>query len=347
MATQQSIPLLQEAYESFLTGSSPAPRPQRRFRRFLAFTFLPFCLAYLAMFPLIMIPQLKFDRWGGLKWIPVLDYGFKARGVNADVVIFGDSSAFLGIDPRRVDQELGTRVVIIPNTIGSLPVTGEMALREYLAHNAPPRLIIFYFTPWNLDFTHNENPRLLFEGEEMLLRHGSLREIAAFAWKHPGKLLQFPLQLNSNFGLDSLKQTLANDRGHMTAEDHGHIDYTDAYGPMTSCMLPTAMLSPTRTASIRSLEQRYASPQTRVVVYLAPVPACGNAGVFSDRSFAPLTSRPPAILPASWFATDGLYAHILPPHVAASTQLFIDSMRSTPELNVENAEAAVPVPARR
>ena len=83
------------------TTSEKRPAPAR-FGRYLLLLLLVPGLGYLLMFPLVKFPQLGFDRWGGSKWAPVLDYSYHAAGANADRVIFGDSSAFLGIDPRLI-----------------------------------------------------------------------------------------------------------------------------------------------------------------------------------------------------------------------------------------------------
>jgi hypothetical protein len=331
MALQTTLPHPHEVPEQFLTGPAPEPGSGESspFSRYFAWMLLPFLLLYLAMFPLIMIPQLHFDRWGGLKWVPVLDYPFTVHHQDADVVVFGDSSAFLGIDPRIVDRELHIKAVVLPNTIGSLPVTGELALGSYLAHNRAPRLLVLYFAPWNLDYDHTTDAKFMFEGEETLLRHGSPAAIARFGLAHPLELLAFPFELNSTFGADSLKQTLNTDRARLTAEAFGHISYTDPIAPNHSpCRLPARYLKPTGAATIRSLIARYSSPQTRVVVYLAPIPNCDGAHRVQT-SFPGIQPLPPYILPHNWFASDGLYAHATPEHVPRITQLFIDALRAS------------------
>ena len=287
------------------------------------------CLFYFAMFPLAMLPGLGFDRWGGDKWAPVLDFGFHADCQNADVVVFGDSSAAVGLDPRLIDAEVGTKSVVLPNTVGSLPVTGDMAVRRYLAHNSPPRLLVFYFLPWNLDYQRTGTGKFYFEGEEMLLRNGSWREIAAFARTHPREMLSFPWEMNSMLGMQNILITLRSNRFRETAEARGHIDYANPVGPMSSpCEIPSAYLRQEGSASVRELVRRYATPQTRVAVYLAPIPDCQNAGLLLRRSFAELGALPPRTLPPSSFAEDGLYGHILPGSVAASSRLFAEALRA-------------------
>ena len=78
-----------------------------------------------------------------------LEYGFTASGVNADIILFGESSAVMGIDPRLAARSLGMKVINIPNSLGSLNVTGDMALSHYLRVNRRPKLIVFYLGAWH------------------------------------------------------------------------------------------------------------------------------------------------------------------------------------------------------
>lgn len=301
----------------------------RGYLRYLAWVFALPLLGYLLVFPLVMFPQLGFDRWGGSKWAPVLDYSYRAAPVNADVVVFGDSSAFLGVDPRLIDSQLGTRTVVLPNTVGSLQVTGDMALRRYLANNRPPKAIVFYFTPWDLDFRHSSPPQFVFEGEEVLLRNGSLREIAAYAVHHPRAMLMFPFQMNALVDAHGLKLALTTDRRAQTVAARGHMDYTDPIGPIGSrCTLPAADLHGQNLSPISALMQRYARPGTRVFLYLSPIPGCENAGKLNIPPVQGVQTLSARTLPPEWFAADGLYAHVLPPHVRVETALLADALRA-------------------
>ena len=306
----------------------------RSFRRFVGMLLLVPTIVYIATFPLAMIPALRFDRWGGSKWAPVLNFGFHADHQNADIVIFGDSSAAVGVDPRVLDAQLGIRSVVLPNTLGSLPVTGDMALRRYLEHNTSPRLIVFYFSPWDLDYNQPGGEKFLFEGEQMLLRNGSWHDIASFASAHPLALLAFPWQANSMLGMKNVWMTLRSDRQRDTERARGHIDYNDPAGTLQApCEITAADIRESSSASVEQLMSRYAARGLHVAVYLAPIPACSNSGEITNRDFAPLGAAPPATLPPADFAADGMFAHILPPFVPASSQLFVDALRSRPELS--------------
>ncbi len=258
----------------------------------------------------------------------MLDYAYDKHPQNADVVIFGDSSAFIGIDPKILNAKFGIRSLVLPDTIGSIPVTGDAPLRSYLAHNRPPRLIVLYFSAWNLDFAHIPKFRL-FEGEEMLLRHGSPHEIARFTLHHPTEILQFPFRLYSTFGPKMIRAALHHvNREQETADALGHADYNEARPPLaSSCTIPPEYLAQTGTASVQELQHRYSTPETRVIVYLAPIPDCRNSIVAEDRSYAAVNAAPPIILPAHLFVGDVYYAHMLPGSVLEATEVFAKVLR--------------------
>ena len=275
-----------------------------------------------------MIPSLGFDRLGVSKFGPVLDYGFNARDTNADVVIFGDSSAFIGIDPRVVNAELSVKTVVIPNTVGSLPVLGDMPLQQYLIHNRRPHLIILYFSPWNLDYNDPNRRDLLFEGEEILFRHGSWREIAQFAKRKPVEALMFPFKVYSTLGWTTLSYTLHHrDREQSTDALLGHMDYAFTYPPMiASCKLVANGFWGTQDASVRALVQKYSNARTQVRVYLAPIPGCDDADFALQHTPQKIAPFQPLVLPPSWFVGDEANAHIRPVEVADNSRLFAKTL---------------------
>ncbi|GAA3762259.1 hypothetical protein [Terriglobus aquaticus] len=295
----------------------------RQFARSILWVLAVPLAVYLLTFPLVMMPGSGFSRLGVSKFGPVLDYGYNVRHADADVVIFGDSSAFIGIDPRVVNATLGTKALVIPNTIGSLPVLGDIPLQRYLSHNRPPRLLVLYFAPWNLDYNDPRRHDLLFEGEEVLFRHGSLRDILRFAMRKPAEFLTFPLKVYSTLGWNTLSFTLhQGDREHNTDATLGHMDYAFDFPPMPdTCHLVAHGMWKTGDASVRALMQKLSTPQTQVKVYLAPIPGCSDALYAVEHMGQPIGAKP-LILPPSWFAGDDANGHIRPDHVAENSLLF-------------------------
>lgn len=303
---------------------------RHQFARSLAWLAVIPVVVYLLTFPFVMIPGLGFSRLSISKFGPVLDYGFEARDVNADVVIFGDSSAFIGVDPRIVNAELGVKTMVIPNTVGSLPVLNGMPLKAYLAHNKPPRLLVMYFSAWNLDYNDPRRRDFLFEGEEILLRHGSFTEILQFARRKPFELLTFPFKVYSTLGWNNFTYAIHH-RYVKTGNDVlGHMDFDFKYPPMVApCTISDTFLSQTGDASVQSLVRQFTKAGTKVEVYLAPMPECSHTEAILQRSFRDVGAAKPVVLPPSWFVGDDSDAHIRPAQVAANSRLFAMRLRPT------------------
>ena len=321
--------------------------PKRRYLRYLLWATLIPMLGWIAAFPLVC--SRSYEQWGETQWGPVLEFPYEAGTPDADVVIFGDSSAFLGIDPRLINRQLGINSVVLPSTVGSLPVIGDAPLRVYLAHHRQPKVIALYFSAWNLDFTHTA-PGRLFEGEEMLFRHANAGEIARFELRHPIELIAFPIRLYSTFGSKMVMEILHHkSRAQDTLTSLGHAPYVEPFGPLDDlCRIPSAYLKQFGDQTVRELRARYQKPGTQVMVYLAPVPRCTNSSALRDRSFAALDAAAPVTLPPTNFADDPYYAHIRPPSVPLASELFADALeqelqRSAPQLLPRNNAARLPL----
>ena len=325
--------------EKALSPKLPVRRGQ--FRRALWVTLLVPATVYVAVFALAAglgpgLRSLNLSKFG-----PILDYGYEARGVDADVLIYGDSSAFLGIDPRLVNQELGTRSAVLPNTIGSLPLTRDLALRRYLEHNRRPRVLVLYFAPWNLDYERGKKEFLL-EGEEEILRYGSWREIARAVRSYPLQFLVFPFQTLEPVGMRQLVKALRHEdaeRGPETARAFGHWDYILPYPALSAeCRLRPEYEKSMPHDLIRHLKQKYEAQGMQVIVYLAPIPGCSDSTQVAKDQYGDLQAAPPLVLPPGWFADDSFTAHIRPEHVRETSLIFADRLRALGAFPVRSLE---------
>ena len=245
------------------------------------------------------------------------------------MVIFGDSSALFAVDPVQMSRQLGLKVINLPNTIGGLPVVGDMALRRYLASSRPPRLIVFYFSAWDLDYRSAKGTRL-FEGEEMLVRHGSWRQILQFAIRHPHEAFSFPFRVYSGLGPSGLINLFRPNSAVLEVNGHyGHVANRLPYPPLASnCDIPEAHIHDSRTASVGDLIRKYSTGQTRALLYLAPVPGCRNVDALLARIRAQSGLPHPAVYPPRDFTDDSYYAHLRPSVVPATTELVTLFVRS-------------------
>ena len=293
-------------------------------RYFLLACVIPL-IGMITAFPLVC--SRSYEQWGETQWGPELEFPYTPGTPDADVVVFGDSSAFLGIDPLLVNQELGITSVVLPSTVGSLPVIGDEPLRAYLAHHKKPKLIVLYFSAWNLDFQHVAEGRL-FEGEEMMMRHASWGEIARYAVRHPLEMAEFPLRLYSTFGPKMLMAILQHrSRIHDITAGLGHAPYVPKFGPLTDlCQIPSSLMRQRGDQSVVELRERYTTANTQVMVYLAPVPRCTNSAAV-PLEHTELGAAAPKLLPPSDFAADPYYAHIRPASVPSATKVFAEALR--------------------
>jgi hypothetical protein len=305
-------------------GQTAASSPSRM-RRYLCW-FAGTGAVYFLL-PLVLLRLPSFERWGGTIYGPAMDFGYRTAGMNADVVLFGDSAVLYGVNPSLISRQLGLKVVNLPSTAGSLHVTDDLVLQRYLQNNRPPRLIVFYFPPWELDY-HAEPSQALFEGEEMLLRHGTLRQIAAFTRKEPS-ILQFPLQFYVNSPKVALMAALRHqDRTTSIETTMGHMDTQVSRTHLTRpCMIPQRFVDPSGIASVEELAARYRSPARRILIFLAPIPACGNASELIGRTYDRVPAAPPREMSPELYLADPYYIHLDPSAVPAASKALAEAIR--------------------
>ncbi len=295
-------------------------------RYLLVLIVIPLAL-YFPPFYLVLTPS--YERWTRAPGSPVLDYAYQTAGMNADVVMFGESAVKQGIDPSLVSQEIGARVVNLPGSLSTLLVENDLPLRYYLAHNQPPRVIVIFLTAWNFDYEHvDASKEPLYDGEEMLLRHGTKREVLEFFRRYPAYSLQFPLMFyrtNTNHYL--LNRSVIDEQAAQVVRTHGHSDTIGVVHDDASCMIPERLIARIRYGNVAELVRRYSTPQTHVMLYEAPIPGCVNADQVVARAKSAIPAPPPRIFPADWFLDDGVYAHVFADHVPAATEEFIKALR--------------------
>ena len=300
-----------------------------RLRRYV-FWLLAFT-ATIWLLPFILVRLPGFLRWSGSNYGSMLEYSFASSDANADVVIFGDSSALFGIDPLQMSAKLGLKTINLPNTMSSLPVTDDMALRQYLAHSAPPRLIVFYFAPWNLNFSNIDNPDQLFDGEEMLLRHGTLQQVASYTASHLRELAMFPFKFyTANSVTRSFTHLLHWHQIPPIAPAMGHadLDLPSSKIMKAPCELKVRVPREAPFDSVEALAKRYGTEKTKVLVYMAPIPSCANAQILATLPYSTLPAAPPKEMDPSNYDDDGYFTHLDRHGVPEATNSLIAAVRS-------------------
>ncbi len=295
------------------------------FHRYLVTMLGLLVVLYCAPFALVRLPN--FDQWSGSPYSQPLNYAFKTGGENADVVLFGDSTLLHGVDPTQMSAALGVKVILLPSIAATLRELDDLALRRYLKANRAPRLIVLYFAPWDLDYSHSTFPIGTYDARELLARQGTAEEIFGYARRHPFQSMQFPFQFylingRVNFferpypeiGLEAERT-----RGHMTNPQQTRLD--------SNCTFPEILAGDALDESAKELGQRYGTSETKILYFIAPIPNCRNAAEVATRSYGGLPAGPPRVLPAEMFSSDAVVLHPLGSAVPRVTQNLIDAVR--------------------
>ena len=301
-------------------------RDDRRMLRYLLTVAGVMGLLYLA--PFFLAKSSVYDRVNPSFYAKPLNYAFETAGQNADVVIFGDSTALLGINPKQMSAGLGVKVLNLVNTQPSLVVNDDMSLRHYLRGNHAPKLLVFYFAPWDFDYGHNDfNSRPTYEGEELLLRHGTLQEISSFVDKHPHEVVLFPLKFYGTAWQFTMHRVAKPNQEAQLTATLGHIDNTDPSILKAPCLFPQYLVDNVRFSWVHDLGARYRSPETKILFYVAPVPACENVSAVVERPYDQLPASRPRQVPPEFFMNDVRFIHPRATAVPELTNNLIEAVR--------------------
>jgi hypothetical protein len=310
--------------------ANPAPRNLRRpCANIPAFAWgFVAVVVVLYLSPLVLLRMPGFQSWNTSQPAVEQDYIFTTPHIDADIVLLGESSAEFGLDPRQVSAALGLRTVNLTNTLATLPVIGRLELDRYLSQNKRPRLLIFYLAPWDLDFF--QSPLARYEGEELLLRHGSASDILAYTWHHGTEMLNFPLQFYAfNTPFDAGRRHWPAATNKVVIQQLGHASLGAEKAPLSpTCTFPDHILAQSgKTASIDALLQEYRTSADQVILYLAPIPRCAGYATLLMGPYSRLDTAPSQVLPAEDFGDDGYYAHPVPSAVGTVTQQLIEVLQ--------------------
>lgn len=308
--------------------STKAPAEHRfHFRRYLWIVAVVVLAGYLLPFAIERIPGV--ESYMGSPFSPALEYGYTTNGVNADVVIFGDSAAMINLDPVAMSKALGLKVINLPNTASSLEITHEAVLRHYLAHNKAPKLIVLYLALPTFDYKHMGEPLVIYEGQEMLASHGTAAETLAFARHRPWDELVYPLRFYSVAPITGLQGALLHrPRTPQVMLAQGHFDPMAHHATMPDapCTLPVPAAY--RTASAQDFVAEFTTSATQVLPFVSPVPDCEGSAKAVSMPFPGLDVAPPKIMPRTDYKMDNSMVHLLVESVPEATASLTDAVRA-------------------
>ncbi len=225
-------------------------------------------------------------------------YGMRLRGANCDVVVYGDSSALVGVVPSVIEEKTKLKTCNIAEIAGVQRFGGMMVPDTYVEHNARPRYMVFLYVPENMTEASRWLEVAPFEGILFRLQN---RPDAAF-WKAMAKnpdMFISALEAGFRIGVQGLFVHPA----HMRDTQQGRLQEP---GPdLTQCSPPIAVRSPDA-AWLAYLRQRYSVGGTRVLIDVTPEPPCDSTRAFYDAKFTPgLLDTKLGTLPLTMYANTG------------------------------------------
>jgi hypothetical protein len=243
-----------------------------------------------------------FVNHSGNTYLANLGWGATLEQANCDVVIYGDSSALVGLDPAIIQRRTGLSTCNISELAGMTMVNGWMIPDEYLRHNRNPRFMVFDFAPENLaPYTRWQTVSRF---EAILFRIKSHRDVETLKLmaSHPVELVIFAsMALRvSLFGL--ARPPLPESSFQIRTATKGYLPIPG--GPMEEC--PTDRREHVSDKDwIAELRQRYSKNGTTVIVDTTPEPSCDPTFDFYSNQHPATTDNTLLAYPLSDFNSSG------------------------------------------
>jgi hypothetical protein len=160
------------------------------FRRYLTALLLMPVLALLLTFP--FAASESFLRVSRRELWHATHYRYmQPQQQNCDVVIAGDSSGMIGVDPNVLQARTGWKTCNVALPYVATAVAGTRVLDDYLAHNRAPRFIVFHFSSNHLRRPQIDEDNGIVDAWLMADEHFPASEAARLFLTHPRDSLRF------------------------------------------------------------------------------------------------------------------------------------------------------------
>ena len=296
--------MLSEA-DQIAANGEPTTAPGHSAARSLALYLLPMILGPL-LIPLaavLIVPSNWFARHSGLTYLMTVGYGATLRDVNCEVVIYGDSTGMIGINPGIISKRTGLSTCNIAEYMGVTMLEGTRPVDEYLAHNRPPRVMIFSYAPEDL------NPREQYGSDNIMLFEAityRLRQPGGWLnvlFRHPAEFFDWSCRGLRLAAERATAKPFAQEIEHLRDKTGGQVVLDDAR-VLGDCSY-TARISAPDMKWIGYLRSNYSRRGTRVLVDAMPLPVCDPGLGFYRSELPPVIDNDVATFPLSAYLPGG------------------------------------------
>lgn len=291
----------EEARDSHGGPSALPVELRRRYRLYLLPLVL--CPVVLMVTACVVVPS----RWLELRarniYLANLGYGATLHGADCEIVVAGDSSAMVGVDPAELRERTGMSACNVAEFEGMTILNGTMVLDRYLAQNARPRFLVFAYTPEDFDPQSQRHEIGLFEAITWRMRQpGRLLSVAEllrhpeefFVWVEQGLRLTVERSLNRPAPVEILEYR---------AKRGGQLP-SDAPAPAECESAGRPHSEPDR-AWVDGLRAKYGVGGTTVLMDATPMPPCDEQLAYFEQRLPGVIDNRVETFPLDAYTTDG------------------------------------------
>lgn len=212
-------------------------------------------------------------RHSGNIYLANVGYVTKLKNADCQIVIYGDSSAMVDLDPAKIRERTGLSACNIAEPAGMTVVNGMIVPDLFLQNNPRPKVWVFVFAADNLAPYETWETIPTFEALVFRLRERKDLSTLKLLAEHPKQTLEF-----ASFGLrlalfGIAKRPLAASAYEIRSE-HGGL-YPSPDPTMTECV-QERIEHPAEQAYIEYIRARYGVDDSIVIVDVAPKPRCDS-----------------------------------------------------------------------
>ncbi len=226
----------------------------------------------------------EYARHAQYSYLADTGYGLRLKHADCDVVVYGDSSALIGVVPKVIEQRTGLKTCNIAEVAGIQVINGLWVLDTYLKNNRPPRFIVFDYVPENLTNAESWHEVSTFEGVFLRLQASPDLEFLKTSLSHLNERVT-DAELGLHTGLQWLfAPPLPEAKLRERETNHGRVHEDGP--PFVHCPPVFAVRAPDA-GWLAQLRQEYAVHGTRVLIDVTPTAPCDPTRPAYNRWFTP------------------------------------------------------------
>ena len=271
----------------------------------------------------LIIPTQWFALHSGSTYLSNIGYAQTLHNKDCQVLVYGDSAAMVGIDPRIITAKTGMSACNIAEFAGVSILSGTLPLDLFLKNNPRPRYLVFFYAPEDLDLQSQRAVVPLFEATTWRMRQPHRLSLLLHSMAHPDEFVAWAGQglrlAIGGLGTQAMKPEVSNMR-----------DSTLGLFPMEGKSLAACADLTSRPGTSRpdrtwmsGLRSRYGVAGTTVLVDVMPLNSCDSRLGFFKTELSGLTDNEVTTLPVSLFVDAH---HVSQQGVAALSNLLADQL---------------------